>query len=193
MSDTSHIGTIHTKDLPRDAVHIAIVQVTASETIVPGASLELVPGSHTFVKETENGKGIGIADPFIPEGEIKKGQVFYLFLYPNSITSLTHYWTHPSFATEEEKKQAQAWLDKHLFDRFEDPEWADEIHTDNSWMIEYFKEGKAWSWAHGDDLSEKYNANKDGFRKKFWDNLEIVTGIPATKEQRDTEYFSCSC
>ncbi len=84
----------------RDCVHIAIAPVVCAETILlPGEHVGFVPGSTTHVF-TGIGcyKCVGIVDPFLKE-PIKNGERFYLFLYPNTVTSLRHVWTHPAFVT----------------------------------------------------------------------------------------------
>lgn len=74
----------------RDAVHIAIAPVTATVRVFPGQR----------IKEDGNpcttGNGVGIVDPFL-EAAVFPGERFYIFLYPGTVTSLRHHWTHPSF------------------------------------------------------------------------------------------------
>jgi hypothetical protein len=83
-------------DRRRDAIHIAVAPVTAAETLVPGQHVGFVrPGDTETVGESEN--PIGIVDPFL-QGDVRPGQRFWLFVYPNTVTSLRHVWTHPAFA-----------------------------------------------------------------------------------------------
>ncbi len=93
MSDTTNIGLIHNKDLPKDAIHIAIAQVRAGEKLKAGDSIGFKEGEQIVYKDTN---AIGIVDPFI-EGEVAKDCMFYIFLYPNTVTSLVHQWEHPAF------------------------------------------------------------------------------------------------
>ncbi|MFO0822607.1 MAG: hypothetical protein U0792_05710 [Gemmataceae bacterium] len=41
---------------------------------------------------------VGIVDPFLREA-VRPGQRFWLFMYPNTVTTLRHEWTHPAYAT----------------------------------------------------------------------------------------------
>lgn len=192
MSDTTNIGLIHSEVHPKDAIHIAIAQVRAGETLSPAEPVGFKEVEGVVYRDALH---IGIVDPFL-KAQVTKDTVFYLFLNPNSVTSLTHQWTHPSFSREAQLPAAEAWLKKHsqaYFGTDEDDYFAEWEGTNYQRFIDEFKEGKVEYYAYGDDFSNHYNNNIDGFRKKFWDNLEIVTGIKATKEQRDQEYFTCSC
>jgi hypothetical protein len=76
----------------RDAIHIAIAPVTAAGELRPGQHVGPLPDGRFGVAD----KPIGIVDPFLP-GPVRDGQPFWLCLYPYTITSLRHVWTHPSF------------------------------------------------------------------------------------------------
>ncbi len=83
-------------DRRRDAIHIAVAPVTAGERLAPGQHVGLVQeGNLELVGLCD--RNIGIVDPFLAE-EVEPGQRFWLFLYPNTVTSLRHIWTHPAFA-----------------------------------------------------------------------------------------------
>jgi hypothetical protein len=81
----------------RDAIHIAIAPVTAAERLLPGQHVGFVSGDteHVGVVNAPS-RCLGIVDPFLRQA-VEKGQRFWLFLYPNTVTSLRHYWTHPAF------------------------------------------------------------------------------------------------
>lgn len=82
----------------RDAVHIAVAPVTASERLSPGQHVGFVSeGDVETVGVAET--PIGIVDPFLRE-PVQPGERFWLFLYPNTITGLRHVWTHPAFQTQ---------------------------------------------------------------------------------------------
>lgn len=83
-------------DRRRDAIHIAVAPVTAVERLAPGQHVGFVRAGDTeTVGESET--PIGIVDPFLTE-DVLPGQRFWLFMYPNTVTSLRHVWTHPAFA-----------------------------------------------------------------------------------------------
>jgi hypothetical protein len=85
----------------RDAVHIAIAPVTAAGTLTPGQHVGFVSeGDVETVGVSEC--PIGVVDPFLRE-PVRKGQRFWLFLYPNTITGLRHVWTHPAYQAQYQK------------------------------------------------------------------------------------------
>ncbi len=122
MENTPKVGKLIEGNAYRDAIHVAVAPVVAACPIRPGSHVWMTPEGLASWGNREDGNTIGIADPFLTE-EIQKGQSFYLFLYPGTITSLRHMWSHPAFATKvpivikevtEEPKDtvAQNWLDK---------------------------------------------------------------------------------
>lgn len=77
----------------RDAVHIAVAPVMAGERLEPGDHVGMIRDA-----AFRNADTIGIVDPFLTQN-VPHGARFFLFLYPNTITSLRHVWTHPTFQT----------------------------------------------------------------------------------------------
>lgn len=94
------LGNLLTGTEGRDAIHIAITPVVASERLYPGESVELFGKTEkglNYVRKS-TGKSIGIIDPFLKD-PVKFGECVYLFLNPYTITSLRHVWVHPAFTT----------------------------------------------------------------------------------------------
>jgi hypothetical protein len=79
-------------DAGRDAVHIAILPVTTAQILQPGERVGFVDDEQELVGRVEN--YIGIIDPFL-SGPIMPGTRVHLCLFPQTITSLRHVWTHP--------------------------------------------------------------------------------------------------
>ncbi len=88
----SRLGQLPGEHERRDAIHIAIAPVIAAEMLQPGEHVgPLVTGRFCGVSDP-----IGIVDPFLSD-PVEEGQTFWLLLYPGTITSLRHSWTHPYF------------------------------------------------------------------------------------------------
>lgn len=99
------LGQLITEEAGRDAVHVAVAPVIANERLQPGQDIGLVEGQEVVGVVDDP---IGIVDPFL-KNPVVKGQRFWLFLYPNTITSLRHEWTHQSFSTES-RDVSESWL-----------------------------------------------------------------------------------
>ena len=97
MKDIPDVGKIiENRSLARrDAIHVAVAPVEAGEDLLPGTHVGVVGGVCSASAEDK----IGIVDPFLAKS-VKSGESFWLFLYPNTITSLRHVWTHPAFVVE---------------------------------------------------------------------------------------------
>ena len=91
------LGMIHTKEEKRDAIHLAVIQVTATEKMMAGEPISAIDG-----KAFCDSDGLGIVDPFLEHKWIQPGQQFWMILKPRLITSLRHVWEHPAFPHEPE-------------------------------------------------------------------------------------------
>src|SRR5262249_51543452 len=92
---TPNLGAAPDEDARRDAVHIAVAPVVAAAQLLPGQHVGLLGDG----RADANDQPIGIVDPFLAEA-VLPGQRFWLFLYPGTITSLRHVWTHPAFTVK---------------------------------------------------------------------------------------------
>ena len=87
------LGEIITQSVARkDAVHVAVAPVVAGE--------ELSPGEHIGLRDdgaatSDASECIGIVDPFLSHGP-RRGQKFWMFLYPKTVQNLRHDWDHPA-------------------------------------------------------------------------------------------------
>lgn len=88
------LGQIIEEPRNRDAIHVAVAPVSSNETLYPGQHVGLIAGSVTEVGTMPH--AIGVVDPFLTH-KVTPGQKFWLFLYPQTVTSLRHEWTHPAF------------------------------------------------------------------------------------------------
>jgi hypothetical protein len=87
------LGTIHTAQQHRDAIHLAVEPVTAGEHLHPAQHIVVLNG---IAYGTDIGQGTGIVDPFLTK-PIELGDPFWFIMYPRQVHSLRHVWTHPAF------------------------------------------------------------------------------------------------
>lgn len=92
------LGQLCSGNEGRDAVHVAIVPVRAFARLQPGDKVGFATDDKIWVDRSFN--PIGIVDPFLEENSINAGDWIYLCLYPGSVTSLRHVWTHPAFTSK---------------------------------------------------------------------------------------------
>lgn len=182
-SDQPKLGHLIDANQKRDAIHIAVAPVVATERLSPGQDIGFIEEGN---KEKVCGHAknpIGIVDPFLTMA-VFKGDRFWMFLYPYSITSLRHAWTHPAFSTrqpEEDPLQAASvkWL----------REFAEDIGLDYDTVI---RAGKTWIEEHEGYVFDHDTPDRCwSDRLDFWRNWEVVTGMKA--DDQSGVPFQCAC
>lgn len=93
--EQAKLGQLIDETAQRDAIHIAIAPVVAGMDLEPGQRVGFFKGNE-IVTGVSGVPSVGIIDPFLKE-TVKAGQRCWLFLFPNTVTSLRHEWTHPLF------------------------------------------------------------------------------------------------
>jgi hypothetical protein len=176
MSDVT-VGNTLDETAQRDAIHVAIAPVSTREKLHPGDRVGFVEGVTNFVTiRTEN--LIGIVDPFLSR-PVYPGDRFWLFLYPRTITSLRHDWTHPAFEPEQRSPSAsEAWL-RAFAERHD--------MTYNRLM-----EGAKEFLSRGNYLIGGAELEGTWVPEEFWPHFEAVTGTKVDEDNR-RNFFSCAC
>lgn len=175
----------------RDAIHISVAPVVAAHIVKAGEHVGWVDQEANTVGRVPD--KLGIVDPFLPEGvPILPGTRIFILLYPKTITSLRHVWSHPAFAEEAKEttkeirmtgppmEASREWLEQ-FCDRI-GPGYiaimaAARNHVQNGDTYEYLIIGEN---AYGDIPPE------------FWTHYEIVTREPVPPYCK-AKYFSCAC
>lgn len=192
MSDHTKVGELRSGNEPRDAIHIAVAPVIAATHLDPGQTIGFIYRDNTEeVGPCEHAMSVGIVDPFLMK-RVHPGDRIWMFLHPNTITSLRHNWTHPAFGSvNEDNHQDEASSEKWLRDFLstEGPSYEDLIEAVNNGgqtgnggynyvRIEHDYLSVGGTDAHGDIPPE------------FWDHVETVVG---RKLSVRPDRFSCSC
>lgn len=172
------IGTLINGPENRDAIHIAVAPVTADETLEPGQHIAFVTErDNEFVHAGLPGTTIGMVDPYLA-GPVKKGDKFWMFLHPNTITSLRHNWTHPAFKNDNVRDQSQNWI-----------KW---YAISLGMSYEDLMKGAFSYLAHDEYLNRGPDLESVSLNSDFWDKFEIVTGMRVPEDHK-SDFFSCSC
>ena len=172
------LGSIIDDTVGRDAIHLAVEPCVAGEPLQPGQHIGITQG-HAY---KEDCKMLGIVDPFL-KNPVGTGERFLMILYPRTITSLRHVWTHPDFLDANpptgDKKASVLWLRM----------WC-ETHDCPSYdiVIKRIRDGDF----EGDRFYFDGRDAHDSIPDLFWDHAEVVVGREIQKADR-TEEFSCSC
>jgi len=184
----------------RDAVHVAVVAVTA------GGDIGLYPGQDAgIVGATDSGEPIaaakapkmtGIVDPFLKE-RVYPGARFWLYLYPRTITGLSHRWTHPDFpdagpgevyAPPSAKLSSEKWIRDYaekFGDNYEDLMAGADAWVNSTGWGEYY-----YGPSDGNGMRGTYEGESTD--PEFWEHYERVRGVVVPANKRES-FFTCSC
>lgn len=156
----------------KDAIHIAIAPVVADCLLRSGEHIGFVKEDNKTVSNMA-GKKIGIVDPFLTL-PVKRGEQFWMFLYPNTIISLRHDWSHPDFTPKGDSfTKSKQWI----------TDWAAGYGMSYKYAIEC---GRKRDFFIGDTIY-------DEVPEEFWEHFEIVTGERVSKESVEGLHFHCAC
>lgn len=179
------MGTIlpdEIKEGSRDAVHVACIAVTSvwHEPLKAGTHVN-ASGFPDKQQLGEKHHLVGIVDPFLTV-DVKPGDTFWLYLYPRTITGLSHQWTHPAFPENEpagygDRDKSQTWMQ----------DWCDQQGVNYEvieWTINHRKYEGGGSFFIGDqELHEEIT-------EEWWLHAQNIAGRPLGKKP---EYFRCAC
>ncbi len=184
---TAHdtIGKLLNGEQERDAIHIAIAPVVALHQVAPGEHIGL---DEQGLAANGISRHIGIVDPFLRE-PVKAGERFWMFMYPNTITSLRHEWTHPAFGNvpqsdplkQESEKYLRSFADR-LFSYYGKDDYEREWGTPFELLL-------ACADSIGFPTDIEYSEDCQP-TPEFWEHFERYTG---RKVAHKPEYFRCAC
>lgn len=158
-----------------------------------------MPGDHvqideeaTFAYRCPPGVGVGIVDPFLTLTQgvgVRKGQWFWLVIYPRQINELRHVWEHPAFPPSEDgsaygvlppkpsREHSMLYIKQYCDEDYGSVDkWAEQAAADA------VDGGYVTVW--GRDASGPVP-------DELWDHLENYLGRPIKRPAES--YFSCSC
>lgn len=162
----------------RDAIHIAVVPIEAGDKLRPGDHVRVSDGK---AYSTGSGERVGVIDPFLTRDVLREGERAWLFLYPGTITSLRHEWSHPDFPR-------QAALSDADVARTESDRWLREFAEKMDTSYEAMMGGLEQKHVCWGTSTYEY----DGPSGDFWRHLEAVKGRPFVEAAKGS-FFSCSC
>jgi hypothetical protein len=173
----------------KDAIHIAVVPVIATERLYPAQMAALVEGSQCRVAATAKDNAIGIIDPFLT-APVYPDQECWLFLFPNTITGMRHEWEHPAFTSRSvTASESMKWMERtaarHYAPYENDRQYtaADLIQAGK----DYLESGEYFTQQGSESLRDEINA------REFWTHFQNITGIIVPSDELDVAPFSCSC
>lgn len=179
----SGLGELITSDKGRDAVHVAIAPVTATEKLHPGQGLVLVDGDPARVKAAV-GEWIGIVDPFLMAAVFPE-QRFWMWMRPGSITSLRHEWTHDALDTSK-PDVAKEWMRAFADSVGDSYDFVMEGARD--YLASYDPKHEYGGWDRRTLDAHKYEGIS--VPDEFWTHYETITGEKVVEGAKG-HFFNC--
>jgi len=173
------LGKIHKYKERRDAIHLGVEPVEAAEYLEPGEHIGLNDEGKAYSQGCT--KPLGIVDPFLKRS-VRKGERFWLVVYPREITSLVHVWEHPSFPSAalligDPKAEALETIRG----------YAEKLDVSVDDLIGHatrYQEDNEHYWVGGDSF---YDVILD---ESFWDAYKAYTGNTVSSTGN---FIYCSC
>lgn len=182
------LGTIIDERQKRDAIHLAVEPVIAGGRMDAGDHIAVIDGVAHLADDGDDDPPIGIVDPFL-KAPVRKGQRFWFVMYPRTVHSLRHVWTHPAFPDETTAIVAS---DAPVLGAADKAKAASE-----AWIRQYCETVNVPSYEAlmgrvAEDRDEiRFGTDASGeIPEEFWGHAEIVLG---RKLEHRPDYFSCSC
>lgn len=180
MKDIPNIGQFAEATANRDAIHIAVAPVEAIEQLAPGQRVRLKDGKAELCEHKH--EAVGVVDPYL-DAMVNRGQRFWLFLFPGSVTSMRHEWTHRAFVANPPAglpTPSEMWL----------REFAGRVGHDYERVLKAAGTAldRGGAWAGDEDDQERYNNEK----VNLLIHAALVLGKTPPADPEDV-YFSCAC
>ena len=170
----------------RDAVHVAVCPAVAGGRLQAGDHVGRLPDGRYGALGRPY---LGVVDPFFRDW-VEVDQQFWLCLFPGTVTSLRHHWTHPSFEdvlrgepgpADADRAYSERWLREYAakMSHYDDPETAYRE------MLDGLRNGELFY--NGSDLHDFSEVEQPD---ELQHHAGIVLGRPVNIRGMS---FSCSC
>jgi hypothetical protein len=182
------------REAARDAVHIAVVPVEAGVDLSPGYWVRVVAGLAFEVDGPTSPGAVGVVDPYLENGP-ERGQRFWLYLRPGSITALRHEWDHPAFPLSRPRDESDARVARDVEEALtgQAKRWLEEfalkVGMTYDEFVGHLEEGEGITFDSDDYRQDVCYEHRD----EIWKNAEEALGKTFDRPHRDRVYFSCSC
>lgn len=172
----------------RDAVHVAVFSAVSAVRLHPGQDVGIIHQSDKDIEVSPAGSPVAIVDPFL-KSAVQPGQRFWAYLYPRTITALSHRWSHPAledaatvYSPPTAKLESELWLTKFCAE-YNDRGYSFDMMT----KLEEIFDGQ-----YDEEYLTVYGTDASGaIPSEVWHHASVVFGKPIPAQH--PTYFSCSC